>query len=107
MTGLIQQLLQITHVQWIYRNVLVHDKTTGTLVTAHKEELRTEIDQQLELGTEGLLEEDHYLLELNLSDLATTNGERQEYWLLAIQAARRASRILRQQQQQLQPSTTT
>ncbi len=41
MTGLIQQLLQVTHAQcWIYRNILVHDRTTGSLITAHKEELQ-------------------------------------------------------------------
>ena len=32
-------------------------------------------------------EEDKYLLEINLKDLDITEGEAQEYWLLAIQAA--------------------
>jgi hypothetical protein len=47
------------------------------------------------------MEDDKYLLECNLSDLATTNGEEQEYWLLAIKAARMASLISQQQEQQL------
>jgi len=38
------------------------------------------------MGAE-LLMEDNFLLECNLSDIVTTNGEQQEYWLLAIQAA--------------------
>jgi hypothetical protein len=37
--GLITQLLQVTHTQWIYRCVLVHDHTTGMLISAHKEDL--------------------------------------------------------------------
>jgi hypothetical protein len=36
-------------------------------------------------------EEDKYLLKCNHLDLATTNGEQQEYWLLAIKAARTAN----------------
>ena len=51
---------------------------------------------QQELGEEGLLEEDQYLMEVDLEDLETTSGERQEYWLLAIKTARQA-RTLREQ----------
>jgi hypothetical protein len=44
LSGLIMQLLQMTHCQWIYRCVLVHDRSTRTLVLAHKEELMKEIE---------------------------------------------------------------
>jgi len=60
---------------------------------AHKEELMKEIEHQLDLGEEGLAEEDKFLLECNFDELATTNGEQQEYWILAIQAAREACRL--------------
>jgi len=93
LSGLITQLLQATHCQWIYRCVLVHDKATGTLISAHKEELLKEIEHQLTLGGEGLMEEDKFLLECNFDDLISTNGEQQEYWILAIQAAREACRL--------------
>jgi hypothetical protein len=63
------------------------------LISSHKEELLKEIDHQLSLGLEDLEEEDRFLLECNFDTLTTTNGEQQEYWLLAIQAAREASRI--------------
>jgi hypothetical protein len=91
--GLITQLLQVTHTQWIYQCVLVHDRTTGTLISAHKKELLKEIDRQLTLSPEGLAEEDRFLLECNFDNLTTTTGEHPEYWLLAIQAAREVSRI--------------
>ncbi len=42
------------------------------------------------MGMEGLMEEDQYLAEVNLEDLESTTGERQEYWLVAIYAARQA-----------------
>jgi hypothetical protein len=99
-TGLITQLLQITHGQWIYRCVLVHDCTSGTLVNQHKVELLEEITKQLSMGEESLMEDDKFLLECNLLDIVTTNGKQQEYWLLAIQAAREAGRLRTQAKQQ-------
>jgi hypothetical protein len=93
LSGLITELLQVTHGQWIYRCVLVHDQATGTLISAHKDELLKEIEHQLGLGDEGLMEEDRFLLECNFDELATTNGEQQEYWILAIQAAREVCRL--------------
>jgi hypothetical protein len=49
--------------------------------------------QQDMLGWEDLTEEDQYLAEVNLEDLEHTSGERQEYWLVAIQEAREANRL--------------
>jgi hypothetical protein len=86
-TGLITQLLQVMHGQWIYRCILLHDRTMGTLVSQRKAELLEEITKQLSLGAELLMEDDKFLLECNLLDIVTTNGKQQEYWLLAIQAA--------------------
>jgi hypothetical protein len=91
--GLIMQLLQVTHTQWIYWCVLVHDRMTGTLILAHKEDLLKEVENQLAIGPGGLDEQDRFLLECNFDELATTTGKQQEYWLLAIQAAREVSRI--------------
>ncbi len=68
----------------------MHNRTTGTLILAHKDKLLKENDHQLALGPEGLAEEDRFLLECNFKDMVSTNGEQQEYWLLAIRAAREA-----------------
>ena len=100
-TGLITQLLEITHGQWLYRNYIVHNPVSGTLATAKKEELLAEIECQRELNDTGLLEEDKYLAEVNLEDIATSSGERQHYWLLAIQTARNHY-TLKAQQESLQ-----
>jgi hypothetical protein len=77
--GTIIKLLEAMHAQWLYRCIQTHDKATGTLWTLQKEELQREIDWQLEAGSDDLLEEDQYLAEVNIEDLETTSGERQEY----------------------------
>ena len=106
-TGLITRLLEITHGQWLYRNYIVHDPVSGTIATAKKEEL-VKIERQRELGDAGLLEEDKYLAEVNLEEMATSSGERHYYWLLAIQTAwnHYALRAQRESQQMAQRDTT-
>ena len=44
--GLVMEFLEITHGQWLYRNVHVHDKVTRALATERKEELRDAILDQ-------------------------------------------------------------
>jgi hypothetical protein len=99
-SGLITQLLEITHGQWLYRNYVVHDPVSGTIATAKKEELLLEIERQRKLGDAGLLEEDKYLAEVNLEEMASSLGERQHYWLLAIQTARNAKIFQEQRESQ-------
>ena len=64
--------------------------------------------RQRELSDTGLLEEDKYLAEVNLEEMATSSGERQHYWLLAIQTARNHYTLKAQQdsQQTAQNDTT-
>ena len=52
-----------------------------------------EIEYQLNLGPDWLDKQDQFLLECNFDKSITTAGEDQEYWLLAIPAAREASLI--------------
>ena len=82
--GLIVHLIEITHVQYLYRNVHVHDIITGLNATRRKEELKKEIEDQIQIGGEELADDDSYLLEINLEDTETTSGERKEYWLISI-----------------------
>ena len=50
---LVTHLLEVTHGQWLYRNMQVHDRISGTLTTQRKEELQMKIEHQQELGTKG------------------------------------------------------
>ena len=52
------------------------------------------IKEQREMGMNGLLEEDQWLMEINLGDLDEVSGEREHYWLVAMEAAWEAARIL-------------
>ena len=94
MSGLVVKLIEITHGQWIYRNLQVHDAVTGELVTKKKEELQAEIEKQMELGNAGLLPKNKFLAEVNLQNLENSSGERQFYWLVTIQEAQRARLVV-------------
>ncbi len=100
--GLITQLLQVTHTQWIYRCMLVHDRTTGVLISAHKPDILKEIEHQISLGPDDLAKEDRFLLECNFDEITSTSGEAQGYWLLGIQAAREASCLRCKQKEETQ-----
>ena len=56
--GLIVCLIEITHGQWMYQNVHVHDTITGLHATHIKEALQKETYDQIYLGTEVLAEDD-------------------------------------------------
>ena len=91
--GLVTKLLEVTHGQWLYRNVHVHDCVSGQNARKRKENLRRELEYQIAIGGDGLAEEDQYLLEINLDDLNLSSGEDQVYWLLAFKTARKAWEI--------------
>ncbi len=101
--GLIQKQLKATHRQWIYRNIHIHDAVAGTQAMLRKEAIQREIEEQMELGEAGLLEEDHLMMEVNLGNMENTSGEQEEYWLLVIKAARVAATLARRQDQTALP----
>jgi hypothetical protein len=100
--GLILKLLKATHGQWMYRNIQIHNEVSGTQTNVQKEAIQREIEAQMELGEEGLLEEDHWMLEVNLGNLEVSLGEQEEYWLLAIKAVRAAAMLTGRQDQSSQ-----
>jgi hypothetical protein len=52
------------------------------------------VSQLLIIGGEGLDKDDMFLLEINLDDLLdSSTRDDQEYWLLALQAAREATQL--------------
>jgi hypothetical protein len=86
-------LLEVSHGQWIYRNIQVHDETQGTLRMWEKELLQREIEVEMELGFEGFLAVHRSMANVTLEDLEAGDGEQQEYWLLAVRAARKAKAL--------------
>ena len=94
---LVIRLLEVTHGQWVYRNILVHDEACGALRTREKEQLQADIEEQMELGFDGFVAMDRPLATVELEDLESSSGEQQEYWLLAVRAARVAATLARNQ----------
>ena len=45
-SSLVVRLLEITHGQWLYRCIQVHDRLQGTLITARKEDLQRRIKEE-------------------------------------------------------------
>ncbi len=86
----------------MYRNVQIHDNVAGMRATLRKEKIQWDIEEQMEMGTTGLLKEDQWMMKVNLEDMENSSGEREEYWLLAIQAVREAATLTWQQAQQPQ-----
>ncbi len=78
----------------------------GTQATLQKEAIQQEIESQMELGTAGLLEEDHWMMKVNLGDMESTTGEQEEYWLVAIKVAREAATLAWQRANQAQAEPT-
>ncbi len=60
----------------------------------HKEAIQCQIEEQIELGNAGLLEEDHWMMEVNLGDMENTSGEQEECWLLAIRAGQEGDKLV-------------
>ena len=66
--GLATKLLEATHGQWLYINMLVHNIVSGLKAAERKVELQMAIENQIVLSGAGLHEQDRYLLEINLED---------------------------------------
>ena len=71
---------------------MVHDAWTGQINRQRKEQILRDIEEQLE-NEDELAPEDTYLLEINIGDMDSSSGDRQEYWLRAIQTARMAKQL--------------
>jgi hypothetical protein len=83
----ISKLLQITHSQWIYCNVLLHDRCQGYLHTKSAEEIMREIESLSSLAPKDVPKASRFLLEINFTELSKFHIETQKYWTLAVTAA--------------------
>jgi hypothetical protein len=85
----ISKILDISHAQWIYRNYSKHHRQKGMLQLQAREDVLREISRQLELPPSEIPESAQYLLEIDHThDGLDGDFVEQQYWLLAIKAAR-------------------
>jgi hypothetical protein len=89
----ISGILQITHSQWIFRNVSLHDRMHGYLHNQKAEEILHQINVLLDLAPEEVPEASRFLLEINFSKLSKSHLETQKYLMLAVDAALKAKAL--------------
>jgi hypothetical protein len=102
---LISQVLQISHAQWIFRNVSLHDNKTGYLCNEQRREVLAEVDRLSQLDPRQIPESSRYLLEIDFSSFKNENIVDQSYWLFAMRAAKKAGRRVAMQPSQTPIST--
>ena len=86
----IYQLLLISHAQWLYRNFTLHHRARGYLAMKSKLEVLEKIAELVEARLEDIPEESKFLLEIDFAGLITSRLDRQQYWVVAMQAAMKA-----------------
>ncbi len=75
----ISKLLHITHSQWIFRNISLHDKINGYLHKKQSEEIVLELKSLAGTAPEDVPAESQFLLEINFSNLTKSCIKLQKY----------------------------
>jgi hypothetical protein len=88
----VSNLIQISYLQWIFRNFTLHDKQRGYLSLLKRSSVFKEVDWLLDTAPEDIPAGSQYLLELDYSTLYNAPLERQSYWVLAMLATCRAGK---------------
>jgi hypothetical protein len=86
----ITKWIKISHTQWIFRNLTLHNKNIGHLTQLKQDELADELEHLHSLDPADVPKESQFLLDFDIDDLAEGDIFRQEQWILAMRAARRA-----------------
>jgi hypothetical protein len=89
----ISKLLQITHSQWIYRNISLHDRGQRYLRNKQLEYLLQEITELSDFSPNKVPESCQFFLEVNFTDLTSSHLVTQRYWTLAMNAALTARQL--------------
>jgi hypothetical protein len=93
----ISKILQLTHSQWIYRNISLHNKCHGYLWNKQLESLLQTVTELSDLSPVEGPDNSRFLLEFNFTELTKAHLEMQRYWTLAVNAALTARQDEQQQ----------
>jgi len=86
--GLVDHILQITHMTWTHRCDVVHARELDGLKTIESNTLQDAIRTQFLLGHHNLQPEDHHLLQTGLESILSLFGLDKKAWLDTIRVAR-------------------
>ena len=88
----IDRILRITHSQWIYRNVCLHDRKEGYLHHYEMEEMKDKAEELAEINAAELPKESRFLLEMDGKESTNRTYNDLDYWIRAVEAAKIAGR---------------
>lgn len=86
-TGLMEQLLRLTHRQWLHRNAKVHFRRSDGRTASEFEETIEKIKHLLWTDPDDLLPENRSLFETDFWLLGASSAMDQEYWLAEMETA--------------------
>jgi hypothetical protein len=89
----ISKLLQITHSQWIYHNISLHNRQHSYLHTKNTADIMRVIEYLSSLAPKGVPKVSRFLLEINFTELSKFHIKTQKYWTQAVKAARTAQEL--------------
>jgi hypothetical protein len=102
-SGLVTQLLELTHGMWLHRNGVLHAVDSQGLPLQQAAELEAAIHVEFRKGTEGLARRDHHFIRRGRDDVFSMSVIDKRGWLRGIHLAResRTTAPPAHQQQQL------
>ena len=89
---LISQILQMSHAQWVFRNVSLYDAHNGYLRVKQRRAVLREVDRLSQVDSRTLPDRSRYLLEIDFSSFSAQPLAKQQYWVYAMQAAIKAGK---------------
>ena len=81
------QLLRLTHRQWLHRNARLYFRRSDGRTQAKHEEIVSKIEHLVWTDPEELLDKDRRLLEVDLGKLGMAKATTQECWIAEVEAA--------------------
>jgi len=87
MRDLIKHLLNLSHEQWLARNLMKHHHTKGMLAIQTREELHSELDKLLDKDIHNIPARDRWMLDLQESDIDEMSIRQLQYSVFALRAA--------------------
>ena len=88
----ISRILQLSHSQWIFRNITLHDSARGVKKQERKKKVLREVVRLSTVESHKIPVESQFLLEIDFGALVRSPLDQQAYWVSAMQAAWKAGR---------------
>jgi hypothetical protein len=94
----IQQLLNITHQQWLYRNARIHIKKVEGKTSGEHRDIMRQVQNMLHHDPDDLLPQHQHLLHLDFTNLGSGPTTDRQYWVANMTSALTAANTVRTRQ---------